>query len=89
MYRPIGTYLIGVGTLCALLAVHPSCLGLLAFCLRRGLLSLALAALCTLWSAHTAAKIVVRRTPALEGMQGLIMYPCLLMYTAFAMLCVY
>ena len=55
----------------------------------RGLLSYGLVALCTLWSGHTAAKIFVRRTPALEGMQGLIMFPCLLLYSAFAMLCVY
>lgn len=57
--------------------------------LHRGLLALALAAFCTIWSGHTAAKIIVRRTPALEGMQGLIMYPCVLVYAAFAMLCVY
>uniref|UniRef100_A0A7R9VFU1 Protein YIP n=1 Tax=Chlamydomonas euryale TaxID=1486919 RepID=A0A7R9VFU1_9CHLO len=55
----------------------------------RGMLSFSLAALCTLWSSETASRIVVRRTPALEGMQRLIMLPCLLCYSAFMMLCVY
>lgn len=56
---------------------------------RRGILSLALAAFCTLWSADTAGKIIVRRTPALEGMQRLVMLPCLLLYSAFTFLCIY
>ncbi len=45
--------------------------------------------LCTLWSAHTASKVIVRRSPGIADMQGVVMVPCLLMYSAFAMLCVY
>jgi len=61
----------------------------LSLLIPRGLVTLALALLCTLWSSHTAAKVFVRRSPGLEEQQGLIMYPCLLMYSAFMMLCVY
>ena len=55
----------------------------------RGLLSACLALLCTVWSADTAARIVVKRSPQLEEMQYIIMYPCLLTYGAFALLSVY
>ena len=55
--------------------------------LPRGAVSLALAACCTLWSAHTAAKIFVRKTAGLD--MWLIMYPCSLLYAAFACLCCY
>lgn len=55
----------------------------------RGMLSFGLAVVCTMWSGDTASRIVVRRTPALEGMQTLVFLPCLLCYSAFMMLCVY
>lgn len=48
-----------------------------------------LAVACTLWAAHTAAKLFTKRTPLLETYQSLIAYPCLLMYSAFALLTVY
>eukprot|EP00798_Chlamydomonas_sp_ICE-L_P007397 gene7397-524_t len=49
----------------------------------------ALAAFCTLWSAHTAARIFGRRSRALDENQWLVMYPCILMYGAFSLLCIY
>ncbi|GIL93635.1 hypothetical protein Vretimale_19127 [Volvox reticuliferus] len=55
----------------------------------RGPLSLAAAALCTLWAALTASRIFARRCPALGDLKGIIMYPCILAYAAFALLIVY
>lgn len=55
----------------------------------RGLVSNVLAVACTLWAAHTASKLFTKRTPLLEDYQSLIAYPCLLMYSAFALLTVY
>ena len=52
----------------------------------RGVATLALAAL---WAARTAARLFVRRSPALEDHFYLLAYPCLLMFSAFALLNVY
>lgn len=57
--------------------------------LYRGALTAGLAVLCTLWAALTAAKISVRRCQALQELQSLIAFPCMLMYGAFAMLSLY
>jgi hypothetical protein len=55
----------------------------------RGVATLALAALAVLWAARTAARLFVRRSPALEDHFYLVAYPCLLMFSAFALLNVY
>ena len=56
---------------------------------RSSLLSLAVAAGAVLWSGQTAARLFVRRSPLLDGQHALILYPCLLMYSAFALLTLY
>ena len=43
----------------------------------------------SLWSALTAAKVLGRMSPALQDVQSLMVYPCLLMYGSFALLGVY
>lgn len=47
------------------------------------------AVLAVLWSGLTAAKLFSRRSQMLEEHMYLIMYPCLLMYSAFALLTIY
>lgn len=60
-----------------------------ALLLPRGGASGLLAAGAALWSAATAARLFVKRSPALEEATALLTYPCLLVYASFAMLCVY
>ena len=55
----------------------------------RGMATLALAVLAVLWAAHIASRLFVRRSPALEEHAYLLAYPCLLVFTAFALLNVY
>lgn len=55
----------------------------------RGIATVALAAFAVLWAAHTAARLFVRRSPVLGDHFYLIVYPCLLMFSAFALLNVY
>ena len=55
----------------------------------RGALTVGSAALAVLWSGVTAAKLFSRRSQMLEEHMYLIMYPCLLMYSAFALLTIY
>jgi hypothetical protein len=50
---------------------------------------MAAAAVAVLWSAHTAAKLFVRRSPLLDGQHSVVLFPCLLMYTTFALLSLY
>jgi hypothetical protein len=45
--------------------------------------------LCTLWAALTAAKILIRRCSALSDMRGLLMVPCVLLFSSFTMLTLY
>ena len=45
--------------------------------------------LAVLWSGVSAAKLLARRSPVLEDHLWLIAYPCLLMYSAFALLTIY
>lgn len=56
---------------------------------RHHLLVGALALLVTAWSAITAAKVLARLSPALHDVRALVMYPCFLMYGAFALLTSY
>lgn len=55
----------------------------------RGAATLALAVLAVLWAARIASRLFVRRSPALEEHAYLLAYPCLLVFTAFALLNVY
>lgn len=55
----------------------------------RGAISVGLAALASLWSAATAARLFVKRSPSLEEGYGLLVYPCWLIYGSFAVLSVY
>jgi hypothetical protein len=56
---------------------------------RQSTASLCLAAAAVVWSSWTAAKLFVHRSVALQGQLQLVIYPCLLMYTAFALLTLY
>ncbi len=58
-------------------------------CLLRGVATVLLAAVAVLWSGMSAAKLFARRSPVLEDHLSLIAYPCLLMYSAFALLTIY
>lgn len=55
----------------------------------RGALTVGAAVLAVFWSGLTAAKLFSRRSQVLEEHMYLIMYPCLLMYSAFALLTIY
>lgn len=55
----------------------------------RGMVPYSTAAVAVLWAAFTASKMFVKRSPALEEQRGVIAYPCMLMYIAFAMLTLY
>ncbi|KAK9806203.1 hypothetical protein WJX72_005193 [[Myrmecia] bisecta] len=61
----------------------------IALLIPRGMVSVVLAVLVTLWCGRTAAKLFVKRSPCLEDHYYLIVYPCVLMYSAFALLNVY
>jgi hypothetical protein len=50
---------------------------------------IAAAVVAVLWASHTAAKLFVRRSPLLDGQHLVVLYPCLLMYTSFALLSLY
>ncbi|CAK0785761.1 hypothetical protein CVIRNUC_008972 [Coccomyxa viridis] len=62
---------------------------LLSILVPKGALTVGSAALAVLWSGVTAAKLFSRRSQMLEEHMYLIMYPCLLMYSAFALLTIY
>lgn len=47
------------------------------------------AALAVLWSGQTAATLFCRRSPLLDGQQTVVLYPCVLMYSTFALLSLY
>jgi hypothetical protein len=55
----------------------------------RGPVGIALSMGGALWSAVTAAKVLGRLSPALQEVRSLLIYPCLLMYSSFALLGVY
>lgn len=56
---------------------------------RRSLPSMAAAALAVLWAGQTASRLFCRRSPLLDGQQSCVLYPCLLMYSSFALLSLY
>lgn len=56
---------------------------------RRSVVAMVFAAVAVIWSSQTAARLFVHRTPALRGQLSIVLYPCLLMYTAFALLTLY
>ena len=45
--------------------------------------------LAVLWSGFSAARLFCRRSQMLEEHMSLILYPCLLTYSAFALLTIY
>jgi len=49
----------------------------------------ALGAVCTLWAAHTAARILAQRSLLLDDVRSLILLPCILLFSAFTMLTLY
>jgi len=57
--------------------------------MRRGVLPAVLGGFCTLWAAHTAARILGRRSILLDDVRSLVMLPCALMYAAFTLLTLY
>ncbi|EFJ51663.1 hypothetical protein VOLCADRAFT_87333 [Volvox carteri f. nagariensis] len=61
----------------------------MAILIPKGPLSLVAAVLCTVWAALTASRIFARRCPPLGELRGIIMYPCLLAYSTFALLMLY
>jgi len=74
-----------VGYCLAPMAVYSA----LSLLLPRGLASSLLGVLCTFWSAATASKVLVRRCSALSELKLLITVPCVLLFSAFAMLTSY
>lgn len=56
---------------------------------RRSLSTLIGGAVAILWSAHIASTLFSKKSVTLEGQRVLIWYPCLLMYSAFALLTLY
>lgn len=56
---------------------------------RRSVVAMVLAVLAVMWSSHTAGKLFVHRTAALRGQLPIVIYPCVLMYAAFALLTLY
>ncbi|PRW51047.1 YIPF5-like protein [Chlorella sorokiniana] len=56
---------------------------------RRSVPSMAAAALAVVWAGQTASRLFCRRSPLLDGQQSCVLYPCLLMYSSFALLSLY
>lgn len=56
---------------------------------RRSVFAMLFAAVAVIWSSQTAARLFMHRTPALRGQLSIVLYPCVLMYTAFALLTLY
>jgi hypothetical protein len=56
---------------------------------RRSPASAGMAVAAVAWASRTAAKLFVKRTPALDGQLPLVLYPCVLMYSTFALLTLY
>lgn len=55
----------------------------------RGMWSIGLAAVAVFWAAWMASKLFAFRSPALKEQFYLVLYPCFLTFTAFALLTVY
>ena len=56
---------------------------------RRSVLTIAIAVIAVIWAAGTSSKLFMLRSRALKGNFSVVAYPCMLMYTAFAMLTLY
>lgn len=56
---------------------------------RRSVPSVVLAVLTVVWSSYTAARLFTYRSSGLKGQFSIVLYPCLLLYTAFALLTLY
>lgn len=56
---------------------------------RKSWVTLAAAGVTVLWAAQTAARLFLRRSPALSGQHAVVAYPCALMFAAFALLTLY
>lgn len=56
---------------------------------RRGLPSVLAAGAAVLWAGQTASRLFCRRSQLLAGQQSVVLYPCLLMYSSFALLSLY
>jgi protein YIPF5/7 len=56
---------------------------------RRSMLTFSIAILAVLWATGTASKLFVLRSRPLRGKNVVVAYPCMLMYTAFALLTLY
>lgn len=60
-----------------------------ALLLPRGPVVLAVAVLSTIWSGVTAAKLITRRSPSFADLFPVLAYPCILVFSSFAILSVY
>ncbi len=47
------------------------------------------AVVAVVWASQTAARLFVRRSPLLDGQLPVVFFPCLLLYTSFALLSLY
>ena len=56
---------------------------------RRSIVALILGVTAVVWSSQTAARLFIYRSTALRGQLPIVLYPCLLLYTAFALLTLY
>lgn len=55
----------------------------------RGYIAAGAGAVVSLWCASLASRLFVRRSPVLVHYRNLVAYPCLLAYSAFALLTLY
>jgi hypothetical protein len=56
---------------------------------RRSIATLILGGLAVLWAAYTATRLFMLRSRGLHGQKMVVLYPCILMYTSFALLTLY
>lgn len=56
---------------------------------RRSIVTFTIAVLAVLWATGTASKLFILRSRPLRGKTVVVAYPCMLMYTAFALLTLY
>ena len=56
---------------------------------RRSMVTFSIAIIAVLWAAGTASKLFILRSRPLRGKNVVVAYPCMLMYTAFALLTLY
>lgn len=56
---------------------------------RRSIVTIVIAIIAVFWAAITASKLFILRSRLLRGQMLVVTYPCILMYTAFALLTLY